>query len=235
MNKNYLVIGGNSAIGRKITERLSQSGSSVIVGTREAESLSKLDGVHYFKFNVLEDDPAKIPVPEVLQGLVYCPGTILLRPFNRLKTDDFLNDYRINVLGAVHTLQATIDALKKSETPSSVVLFSTVAVQTGMPFHASVASAKGAVEGLVRSLAAEYAPRIRFNAIAPSLVDTPMTDHLLSTESKREASAQRHPLKRVGTVEDIASAAVYLLSDDSSWISGQILGVDGGMSAIKTF
>jgi NAD(P)-dependent dehydrogenase (short-subunit alcohol dehydrogenase family) len=167
--------------------------------------------------------------------VVYCPGSIRLRPFHRLKTQDFLSDLEINLLGAVKAIQACLPGLKKADAPASIVLFSTVAVKTGMPFHASIASAKGAIEGLTRSLAAEFAPRIRVNAIAPSLTDTNLAKTLLSDDGKRTAAAERHPLKRVGTPADIAAAAKFLLDDSASWITGQIIAVDGGMGAIRTF
>lgn len=139
----------------------------------------------------------------------------------------------VNFFGAVKTLQACLKSLKKSEA-ASVVLYSTVAVQTGMSFHAGIASAKGAVEGLVRSLAAEWAPsQVRVNAIAPSLTDTPLAKQLVSTEEKRAASDKRHPLGRIGTPKDIADATLFLLSNQSSWVTGQILHIDGGMSSLK--
>ena len=174
-------------------------------------------------------------IPEVLHGVAYCPGSIRLRPFRQLKSGEFVEDFRINLLGAVTVLQAYLPLLKKAEPSASVVLFSTVAVQTGMPHHASVASAKAAVEGLTRSLAAEFAPRIRVNAIAPSLTDTPLAKNLLSSEEKRKASADRHPLRRIGTSQEIANSAAHLLSDACAWITGQVLAVDGGMSALRTF
>ena len=166
---------------------------------------------------------------------MYCPGSINLKPLQRLSTDDFLADFNLNLLGAVRTIKATLKHLRKSDLGASIILFSTVAVQTGMAFHASVASAKGAVEGLTRSLAAEFAPRIRVNAIAPSLTDTPLGKDLLSTDAKRDAAAERHPLKRVGTTRDIASMCVHLLLLDDAWITGQIIHVDGGMSSLRTF
>ena len=156
-------------------------------------------------------------------------------PFQRLRIEDFLEDLQINFLGAVKTIQACLTRLKKSKTGASVVLFSTVAVNTGMPFHASVAGAKAAVEGLTRSLAAEFAPRIRFNAIAPSLTDTPLAQNLLSSEEKRQASADLHPLKRIGIPREIADLAVHLMSDASAWLTGQIIHADGGMSSLRTF
>jgi NAD(P)-dependent dehydrogenase (short-subunit alcohol dehydrogenase family) len=167
--------------------------------------------------------------------MVYCPGSIRLRPFRALKPDDFPADYQINLLGAVRSLQACLPALKKADDGASVVFFSTVAVKTGMPFHASIASAKGAVEGLTRSLAAELAPNIRVNAVAPSLTDTPLAAPLLGSDEKRRAADDRHPLKRVGQPGDIAAAALYLLGEAGAWVTGQILHVDGGMGALRTF
>ncbi|MGB5530148.1 MAG: SDR family oxidoreductase, partial [Ignavibacteriaceae bacterium] len=159
-------------------------------------------------------------------------GSINLKPFKSFKEQDYIDDFRINALGVVKVINHFLPNLKKSE-KSSIVLFSTVAVQTGMPYHASIAMAKGAVEGLTRSLAAEFAPKIRVNAIAPSLTDTPMASKLLSNEEKKEASAKRHPLGSVGKPDEIANAAYYLLSDESSWVTGQILHIDGGMSSMR--
>jgi NAD(P)-dependent dehydrogenase (short-subunit alcohol dehydrogenase family) len=165
--------------------------------------------------------------------VVYAPGTINLKPFHRISMDDFKKEMEVNFFGAVRVLQACLKGLKKSSTPS-VVLYSTVAVQTGMGFHAGIASAKGAIEGLTRSLAAEWAPsKIRVNAIAPSLTETPLASALLSTPEKKEASDKRHPLGRIGSSEDIAASTVFLLSPQSSWMTGQILHVDGGMSTLK--
>jgi NAD(P)-dependent dehydrogenase (short-subunit alcohol dehydrogenase family) len=171
----------------------------------------------------------------MLHGVVYCPGTIRLKPFHRLTIDDFLENLQINYLGAVKIIQACLTRLKKSSAGASILLLSTVAVKTGMPFHASIAGAKAAIEGLTRSLAAELAPRIRVNAIAPSLTDTPLATRLLSSEKKRQAAADRHPLKRIGTPQEIARSAVFLLSDAGAWMTGQIIHVDGGMSDLKTF
>jgi 3-oxoacyl-[acyl-carrier protein] reductase len=161
--------------------------------------------------------------------------TIVLKPFQRLTVENFLEDFNINFLGAVKVIQSCLDRLKKASDGASIVLFSTVAVKAGMAFHASVASAKGAVEGLTRSLAAEFAPRIRVNAIAPSLTDTPLAQNLLSSAERRQASAERHPLKRIGSPRDIAQLAAHLLSDSGSWITGQIIHVDGGMGSLRMF
>lgn len=145
---------------------------------------------------------------------------------------DFQTDYQLQVLGAIQSIQSALPALKKSK-QASVVLFSTVAVQQGLPFHSLVSASKGAIEGLTRALAAEFAPKIRVNAIAPSLTDTPLAENLLNSDAKREANAARHPLKRVGEATDIAHMAAFLLSDNASWISGQVLHVDGGISSLR--
>jgi NAD(P)-dependent dehydrogenase (short-subunit alcohol dehydrogenase family) len=163
---------------------------------------------------------------------VYCPGTINLKPFHRLKEEDFLHDFKVNHLGAVKVIQQALKALKKSEN-ASIVLFSTVAVQTGLTFHSSVASAKGAIEGLARALAAELTPSIRVNVVAPSLTDTPLADRLLSSDDKKKANAERHPLKSLGTADDMANAAKFLLTEESRWMTGQVISVDGGMGSLR--
>jgi 3-oxoacyl-[acyl-carrier protein] reductase len=234
-NKNILIVGGSSGIGLELVKVLSENYHEIYVGSRTADKLVEIPGVHHIPMDVTAETLDLETLPKTLQGLVYCPGTIVLKPFQRLTIDDFRNDFNINLLGAVKVIQGCINLLKKSPSGASIVLFSTVAVNTGMPFHASVGSAKAAVEGLTRSLAAEFAPRIRVNAIAPSLTDTPLAQNLLSSEEKRKASADRHPLKRIGTPQEIARSAAYLLSDASAWISGQILPIDGGMSSLRTF
>jgi NAD(P)-dependent dehydrogenase (short-subunit alcohol dehydrogenase family) len=170
-------------------------------------------------------------LPDEVHGLVYCPGTIMLKPFRAIKPEQFETDFRINVLGAVKSIQW---AQKKLAAGSSIVLFSTVAVGTGMPYHASIASAKGAIEGLTRSLAAEFAPRTRVNAIAPSLTDTPLAERLINSPERKKGSEERHPLKTIGQRSDMAAMAYFLLSRQSGWITGQILHVDGGISSIRT-
>ena len=184
------------------------------------------------RLDVTVEQPNFLSFNQPLDGLVYCPGTINLKPFSSLKLSDFQNDLEVNFLGLVKTLQMYYPLLQKSEN-ASVVLFSTVAVQTGMAFHSSVAAAKGAIEGMSRALAAEWAPKIRVNTIAPSLTETPLAERLLKTDKQRAASIERHPMKRIGKAEDIAEMAAFLLSDKSSWITGQIIQVDGGLSAIK--
>jgi NAD(P)-dependent dehydrogenase (short-subunit alcohol dehydrogenase family) len=155
-----------------------------------------------------------------------------LRPFQRIKDEDFVKDFNLQVLGAIKIIKAAMPALKKSDR-ASIVLFSTVAVQTGFPFHSMVAASKGAIEGLARSLAAELAPKIRVNCIAPSITDTPLAASLLSSPEKKEANAQRHPLKSIGSSDDIAAMANFLLTDQAQWITGQIMKVDGGVSSLK--
>jgi len=233
--KNMLVIGGSSGIGLEIVKTLTAQNCNLFVGSRTQDALADLPGVRHIPLDVAEDTLELNDLPAELHGLAYCPGTIRLRPFQRLGGDEFLEDFKINLLGAVNVIQKCLPRLRKSKTGASVVLFSTVAVQTGMPFHASIASAKGAVEGLTRALAAEFAPRIRVNAIAPSLTETPLAESLLSSEDQRRATAERHPLKRIGSPRDIAQLAVHLLSDSGSWITGQIIQVDGGMGALRTF
>lgn len=172
-------------------------------------------------------------ISEPLNGIVYCPGTINLKPLKSLKLEDFQNDFEVNLLGAVKVINKYFNNLKEAG-KSSIVLFSTVAVQTGMPYHASIASAKGAVEGLTRSLAAEFAPNIRVNCIAPSITNTPLAEKLLNNETKVKSSEDRHPLKRIGDAKEIAEAVAFLISDSASFITGQIIKIDGGISSIKT-
>jgi 3-oxoacyl-[acyl-carrier protein] reductase len=230
---NYLIVGGTSGIGLELTTSLLAEGHTVYVVARTNRNLPYNDNLIFIQGDASTKEFAISGLPDVLHGLAYCPGSINLRPFNRLTDDDFLLEYTLNVLGAIRTLRQSVNALKAAQ-GASVVLFSTVAAQTGMPFHASIASAKAAVEGLARSLAAEYASaNIRFNCIAPSLTDTPLAEKLLASPEKREASAKRHPLNRVGTPADMAQAALYLLSPQSGWVTGQTLAVDGGMAKLR--
>ena len=229
MKKNILLIGGSSGIGLATAKLLTEN-HEVYIASRSSDSLTGLD-IHHLPFDVTTDDLSTLDLPAELSGLVYCPGSINLRPFKGLKPEAFEADFQINVMGFVKSLQAV---LPKLTTNSSVVLYSTVAVKVGMPFHASVAASKGALEGLGKSLAAELAPKTRVNIIAPSITNTPLADRFLNNEAKMEKSAQRHPLKRVGEADDIAAMTRFLLSDDSSWMTGQILGLDGGMSTLNT-
>lgn len=231
----YLIVGGSSGIGLEVARSLSSEGADVHVVSRQPGPLGDIQGIHHIAADVVEAPFPVDEVPSVLDGLVYCPGSILLKPFARLEERDFLNDLNINLMGAVKTIKAGIPALRKSTHGGAIVLFSTVAVKMGMPFHSSIASAKGAVEGLTRSLAAELAPKIRVNAIAPSLTDTPLAAPLLASEERRNASAQQHPMKRIGQPQDIAAAVRFLLKTESSWMTGQIIAVDGGMGELRLF
>ena len=230
MSKTYLIVGGTSGIGNAIVKQLSAAGNHVIVASREEKNLEGFANVTFQKLDVNES--IELDLPESIDGLAYCPGSINLKPFHRIKEEDFLAEYQLNAMGAVKVIQHALPKLKKADN-ASIVLFSTVAVQTGLTFHTSVAMAKGALEGLGRALASELAPKIRVNLVAPSLTDTPLANSLLSSDEKRKANADRHPLKKIGTTDDIANAAVYLLTDQSSWMTGQVLHVDGGMSRLK--
>ena len=232
MKKNILIVGGSSGIGLALVKQI-HSKNNVFVANRSNEGLNGLP-VTYIPYDVEADELEISILPETLDGLVYCPGTINLRPFKGLKPEVFFKDFSINVMGAVKTLQAVLGRLNNCETSASVVFFSTVAVQTGMPFHASVATAKGALEGLSRSLAAELAPKIRFNVIAPSLIDTPLAEKFLNNDTKKNNAAARHPLQRVGSPEEIAQITEFLLSNTSSWVTAQTLTVDGGIGSIKS-
>ena len=227
--KNILLIGGSYGIGLAIAKEL-QEGNNIYIASRTNENLNDVNITH-IPFDASTDTLDTTKLPEVIDGLVYCPGSINLRPFKGLKIETFESDLQINFISLVKVIQSVLPNLTAS-TQSSIVLFSSVAASMGMPFHTSVAAAKGAVEGFAKALAAEYAPKIRVNVIAPSLTDTPLADKFLNNEMKREKSAERHPLKRFGTAEDMAQMASFLLSDKSSWISGQIFHVDGGMSTL---
>ncbi len=227
--KNILLIGGSYGIGNAIATTL-QANHKVFVASRTNETLQGINVTH-IPFDASVDVLDTTKLPEVIDGLVYCPGSINLRPFRGLKLETFESDMQINFFSMVKVLQTVLPQLSASA-QASVVLFSTVAVKMGMPFHTSVSASKGAIEGFAKALAAEYAPKIRVNVIAPSLTDTPLADKFLNNDEKKEKSSLRHPLKRFGKPEDLASMAKFLLSDESSWMSGQILHVDGGMSSL---
>ncbi len=234
MKSTYLLVGASSGIGLATAIQLSKEGHRVIAFSREARDLSKYPAIEHHVVDVTAETPS-FPTLDVsvIDGFVYFPGSINLRPFRSLKPATFQASFEVNVLGLVKSLQQYLSLLKKSG-QASVVLFSTVAVQTGMPFHASVAASKGAIEGIGRSLAAELAPKIRVNVVAPSMVNTPLASRFLSSESKLASSNERHPMKRIGEVEDIANMVCFLLSEKSSWMTGQVLGMDGGLGSLKT-
>jgi NAD(P)-dependent dehydrogenase (short-subunit alcohol dehydrogenase family) len=229
--KNILIVGHSSGIGNALTKILSPENR--IYGTyfHNNPDLSNENVTSHY-LNVMDEVNDYSFLPEKLDGLVYCPGAINLKPFLKIKPEDFLEDYKLQVLGAVKCIQSCLPKLKNSGN-GSIVLFSTVAVKIGLNFHSIVSSSKGAIEGLTKALAAELAPNIRINCIAPSLTNTPLAKNLLNTPEKIEANALRHPLKKIGIAEDIAYMAAYLLKDESQWVTGQIFHIDGGISSIK--
>ena len=219
--KHFLLVGASSAIAQTTKSTLLDRGYQV----------TQLSRVESFSDYELTDYLSALPsIDDRFDGIVYFPGSINLKPFRSLKLEDFQSDFNIHVLGAVNVLKTYQSNLNEG---SSVVLISSVAATTGMPFHASVASVKAAVEGFARSLAAEWAPKIRVNVVAPSLTLTPMAEKLTNTPEKIEAGAQRHPLKRLGNTTDLANAITFLLGEESAWITGQVLAVDGGMGNLK--
>jgi 3-oxoacyl-[acyl-carrier protein] reductase len=232
-DKNILIVGGSTGIGLSLIKHLSVQGVNIFNISRRAAT-DWPDGVTHIQADILDDlSSIENQLPETLHGLVYSVGSINLKPFQRLTSEDFLNDFKINFLGATAIIRLCLKALKNAG-GASIVLYSSVAAKAGMPFHASIAAAKGAVEGLTLSLAAELSvSQIRVNAIAPSLTDTPLAQNLLATNERRDASAKRHPLNRIGQPDDIALATQFLLSDHSSWITGQVIGIDGGLGTLR--
>ena len=227
---NFVVIGGSKGIGKALTQSLVADKHQVFFTARNQV---EIEGASFLELDITQEITNQFNgLPDVLNGVVYCPGSINLKPFARISSADFLKDLQINLLGAVNCLQALHARLKKAD-QASVVLFSSVAATRGMPFHASIAASKAAVEGLTKSLASEWAPGIRVNCIAPSLTQTPLAEKLTNSPEKIEAAAQKHPLKRIGQPEEVAALAKFLLSQDASWMTGQVLHQDGGMSGVS--
>ncbi len=231
--KNYVIIGGSKGIGLGITQRLSSCGASVTVLSRTNETLTDLPNVSHVRFDVTKDDLDAELLPNRIDGLAYCPGSINLSSIQSVDPESIVEDFRLNVVGAIRSLQTSLPAMKVTGV-SSVVLFSSVAVAQGMRMHASVAASKGAVEALARTLAAELAPTVRVNCIAPALTDTPLAARFLASPKRRIAMSEMYPLKRIGSVDDVAALAEFLLTDASSWITGQVIGVDGGLARLRS-
>lgn len=229
--KTYVVFGGSRGIGAALVSILLKDGHSVINISRNESEESHVN-LSYHSLDVLEQEWDSLPVLQEIHGLAYCPGSIDLKPLRRVSVEDMEEAMDVNLYGALKAIKWAYPVMRKTPN-AAVVLFSTVAVSQGMPFHTVVASAKGAVEGFTKSLAAEFAPKVRVNCIAPSLTDTELAGDLLRDDKRREASSEKHPLKRIGQREDIAHAAQYLLGEESSWVTGQVLHVDGGMSSIR--
>ncbi|CAM1342587.1 SDR family NAD(P)-dependent oxidoreductase [Tenacibaculum aestuarii] len=223
--KTIVVVGGSSGIGEAIINKLKDSHK--IINISRTVPVTH-ENIKHYTCDVTKEE---LPELEEVHGLVYCPGSINLKSFSRLKLEDFQSDLEINVLGAIKTLKAYESSLTQNN--GSVVLFSTVASFLGMPFHASIATSKSAIEGLTKSLAAEYATKIRFNAIAPTVTDTPLAARLLRNEKQQESLQNRHPLKKYLKAEEVASLATYLLSDEASAITGQIIPIDAGIVSVK--
>jgi NAD(P)-dependent dehydrogenase (short-subunit alcohol dehydrogenase family) len=236
----YLIIGATGAVGSSLLIRSRKLGNEAHAIARDYAKLKNLADVYdisYSVADVLDTDQlceAIRSAGDKLQAVSYCVGSIRLAPFSKLSHDDFLTEYRLNALGAVTALQAALPALRNNqETRSSIVFFSSIAANQGFLGHASTAMAKGAIEALKLSLAAELAPHVRVNCIAPSLLDTPLSQKFLISETMSNAIKQLHPLQRLGSADDIAALASFLLSGDASWITGQIIGVDGGRSTLR--
>jgi len=228
VKKTILVVGGSHGIGNAIVKQQ--------LDTHEIISFSRTSaGIVDSNFieHLLDIRDADLPSIESLDAIVYCPGSIQLKPISSLKEEVLREDFEINVVGAYRVIKNYHRLLKRSKENPSIVMFSTVAVAQGMPFHTSVAAAKGAVEGMVRSLAAEFAPTIRVNAIAPTITDTPLASGLLRNDAMIDKMKERHPLKRILDVEEVASMASYLIGDQARSMTGQVIGIDAGMSIVR--
>ena len=225
--KTLLVVGGSKGIGKSLVQQVLND-YKVITISRSQPDFSHSNLTH-FQLDVLNED---LPEINSCDAIVYCPGSINLKPFSRLSLDDFRSDFEINVIGAIKTIQKYLPKLKEGKNPN-IVLFSTVASKLGMPFHASVAAAKSGVEGLVKSLGAELAPTIRVNAIAPTVTDTALASKLLRNDRMIENIKQRHPLKKFLKPQEVADMAAFLISDKAASISGQIFEMDCGIVSFK--
>lgn len=222
-----LIIGGSSGIGHEIIERL--PAENIVINFSRTPPTATHPNLTHHEIDVLTDE---IPLIEGVNKIIYCPGSINLKPITSLTEEDFLNDFSINILGAVRVVKTYVRALKKMEN-ASILFFSTVAVAQGMPFHSSVAVSKAGIEGLTKSLAAELAPHIRVNCIAPTAVNTPLASHLFRNEKSIENIKNRHPLQIILEPEDIAETAIFLTSGKARAITGQIVGIDAGLSSLK--
>jgi NAD(P)-dependent dehydrogenase (short-subunit alcohol dehydrogenase family) len=225
--KNIVVIGGSKGIGKAIVTSL--VGENKVISISRSDTLEPHQNLTHFSLDILTDE---LPTIEEIDSLIYCPGSINLKPIARLKLEDFRDDFEINVIGAVKAIQHFLPSLKKGQKPS-ILLFSTVAAKLGMPFHASIAASKSAVEGLAKSLGAELAPTIRVNVIAPTVTDTDLASKLLRNDRMKENITDRHPLKKYLQPQEVADMATFLISDKATSISGQIFELDCGIVSFK--
>jgi 3-oxoacyl-[acyl-carrier protein] reductase len=225
--RNIVIIGGSKGIGNAIL--LQQLRNNKVYNiSRSAPDITHPNLIHY-PISILEDD---LPQIEAVDVLIYCPGSITLKPILSLNLDDFRNDFEINVIGAVKAIQKYLPALKKGSNPS-IVLFSTVAAKLGMPFHASIATAKAGIEGLVKSLGAELASVVRVNAIAPTITETSLSATILRNDRMKENMMERHPMKSYLKPNEVAEMANYLISENAKSISGQVFEMDYGIVSFK--
>ncbi len=223
----HLIVGGTKGIGRAIVDRLPETDEIFTISRGAFEQ--KPSHVTHFSLDITKDE---LPDIEGLESIVYCPGSINLKPIGSLKEEDFLEDFNINVMGAVRSIKKYHRDLKRNN--GKIVLFSTVAAKIGMPFHASVAASKSAIEGLTKSLAAELAPSVTVNCISPTVTNTPLASQLLRNDKTKEATAERHPLKRYLEAVEVADLARFLLGETAKNMTGQIIGIDAGMGSIKS-
>ncbi len=225
--KTIIIVGGSKGIGKATVGALLHTHKVINISRTHPDVTH--ENLTHFDCDVLTDD---LPAVDVADGLIYCPGSINLKPFKRLSLEDFRADFEINVIGAIKAIQSYSPALLQSES-GSIVLFSTVATAMGMPFHASVSTAKSAVEGLMKSVAADLAPKVRVNAIAPTITQTDLAAKLLRNERMVENTIQRHPLKKFLDPTEVAAMAQYLISDAAKSISGQVFKLDCGIVSLK--
>ena len=234
-----LIFGATGGIGEALAQRLANQGTPLFLSARSEDKLAalarKLGAAHEAVDVVtgsVEQLVARAAGAEGLSGLAYCVGSIVIKPLQQSTPEDFIDAFRLNTLGAVTAIKAAHKALATAS--GSIVLFSTVAVAQGFTSHSVISAAKGGIEGLTRALAAEFAPKVRVNAVAPSLVKTPLATPITSNTSLAKGIAQLHALPRLGEPEDIAAMAAFLLGTESSWITGQVIPVDGGRSRVRT-
>ena len=226
--KNFLIIGGTKGIGKAIVEEVIEHNKITCLSRNNTDFVHK--NYSHVKFDALSDD---LPDLDSIDCLIYCPGSINLKPISTLSLNDFRNDFELNVIGAVRSIKKYLPLLKKSET-ASILLFSTVATKLGMPYHASVSVAKSGIDGLVKTLGSELAPKVRINAIAPTITNTDLASKILRNEKVVENMVERHPLKMILSPKEVAKMASFLVSEDASSISGQIFNMDAGIVSFKS-